>query len=149
MSHLDNDIRFNATDEFARRLILRVVDESTQESRMAVLMLLREFMMHPENNRYGYDYQINDSSDLTPLDEAQLEPANAFIPDNVIVNLVSAIYENVDAGWYGFNAEIAGDYFGDTPYPRYAVEQLGYPVTTIPDGNQFAPGYNLAPEENV
>jgi hypothetical protein len=52
-------------------------------------MLLRDFMMRPENNRYKYDYQVNKTSDVTPVDEEMLEPVNAYIPDNAIVNLIS------------------------------------------------------------
>ena len=53
MGRLDNSIRFNENDAFPRRLIVRVVDESTAQDRMAVLMLLCAFMMRPENNRYS------------------------------------------------------------------------------------------------
>jgi hypothetical protein len=147
MSRLNNDICFNANDAFPRRLIIRVIDDSTPDDRMAVLMLFRNFMMRPEHNRYGYDYVVNASSDLTPHDEAELEPANAFIPDNSIVNLIDAIYENVDAGWYAHNQEMATEFFGDMPYPLYAIEQLGYPDSTEIGGGQFAPGFNLPPAE--
>ena len=147
MGRLDNSIHFNENDAFPRRLIVRVVDESTAQDRMAVLMLLCAFMMRPENNRYSYEYQVNETSDLTPQDPAELEPANAYIPDNSIVNLITAVYENVDDGWYAHNQETATEYFADAPYPRYAVEQLGYPDATIPDGNQFAPGFNPAQNE--
>jgi len=148
MSRLNNDLRTNDLDTFPRRLIIRVVDESTNQSRMAILMLLRDFMMRPEHNRYGNTYQVNESSDLTPLNANDLEPANAYIPDNTIVNLIEAIYENVDAGWYGFNRENASDFFADTPYPRYAIEQLGYPNITVDvNANEFAPGFNPPPAE--
>ena len=133
---------FNENDAFPRRLIVRVVDESTAQDRMAVLMLLRDFMMRPENNRYGYEYQVNETSDLTPQDAAALEPANAYIPDNSIVNLITAMYENVDDGWFAHNQETATEYFADAPYPRYAVEQLGYPDAVVPGENQFAAGFN-------
>ena len=46
-----------------------------------MLMLLRDFMMHPENNRYKYDYQVNKTSDVTPVDEEMLEPVNAYSVD--------------------------------------------------------------------
>ena len=65
VGRLDNSIRFNENDAFPRRLIVRVVDESTAQDRMAVLMLLRDFMMRPENNRYGYEYQVNETSDAS------------------------------------------------------------------------------------
>jgi len=98
MGCLDNSICFNENDAFPRHLIVRVVDESTAQDRMAVLMLLCAFMMCPENNRYSYEYQVNKTSDLTPQDPTEFEPANAYIPDNSIVNLITAVYENVDDG---------------------------------------------------
>jgi len=147
MSRLNNDICFNANDAFPRRLIVRVVEESTPEDRMAILMLLCNFMMHPEHNRYGYEYIVSESSDLTPHNTNELEPANAFIPDNSIVNLIDAIYENVDDGWYAHNEETALEFFGDMPYPRYAIDQLGYPDGNVNDGGQFAAGFNPPPAE--
>jgi hypothetical protein len=123
----DNTLLFNANDPYPRRLIIRTVDESNHETRRAMLMLLRDFMMRPENNRYRYDYQVNETSDVTPLDEETLEPVNAYIPDNAIVNLITAVYETGDDTWYANNREIANDYFADPPYPHYAIDQLGYP----------------------
>jgi hypothetical protein len=51
-SRQDNSVRFNGNDSFPRRLIVRAVDESTVESRKAILMVCREFMMRPEHNRH-------------------------------------------------------------------------------------------------
>ena len=84
--HCDNTLLFNSADGYPHHLILCVVDESTHESRMGILMILQEFMMKPENNRYSYEYIINKTSDLTPANEQQLEPANAYILDYSIVN---------------------------------------------------------------
>jgi hypothetical protein len=142
MGRMNNSFRLNAIDAYPRRLIVRVVDDSTPETRRSMLMLLRDFMMRPENNRYHYEYQVNESSDVTPHDEEMLEPANAYIPDISIVNLITAVYETGDENWYANNLEIAADYFGDMPYPRYAIDQLGYP-----DHNQFAPGFNPPNDE--
>ena len=105
-------------------------------------MKFRDFMMRPENNRYQYDYQVNEASDITPHDSEMLEPVNAFIPDNAIVNLIMAVYENGDETWYTNNREIANDYFDIEPYPQYAIEQLGYPAGIHGGNNAFAPGFN-------
>ena len=48
--HHDHTLLFNSTDGYPCHLILRVVDESTHESCMGILMILQEFMMRPENN---------------------------------------------------------------------------------------------------
>ena len=142
MSRLDNTLCFNANDPYPHRLIVCIIDESTLESRRAILMLLWDFMIWPENNRYHYDYQVNETSNVMPHDPEMLEPVNAYIPDNAIVNLIMAVYETGDETWYATNCEIANDYFDDMPYLRYAIEQLGYPDNIGHANNQFAPGFN-------
>ena len=128
-SHYENTLLFNSADGYPCRLILRVMDESTHESCMGILMILRMFMMKPENNWYLYEYIINETSNLTPANEQQLEPANAYIPDYSIVNIIMAIFETANINWYINNIKIANDYFADQPYPRSAIDQLGFPET--------------------
>ena len=137
--HHNNMLLFNSADGYPHHLILRVVDESTHESCMGILMILQEFMMKPENNRYLYEYIINKTSNLTPANEQQLEPANAYIPDYSIVNVIMAIFETDDVNWYVGNIEIANDNFADQLYPRSAIDQLGFPET----GGEFYLGFNL------
>jgi hypothetical protein len=136
---LDNSLLTNGIDGYPRRLIVRVVDESTHESRTAILMVLRQFMMRPENNRYSYEYAVNEASDLTPADEDMLEPVNAYIPDYSIVNIITAVFETADTHWYENNIEIANDYFADQPYPRSAIDQLGFPETQGAFQRDFIP----------
>ena len=101
-------------------------------------MILQEFMMKPENNRYSYEYIINKTSDLTLANEQQLEPANAYILDYSIINIIMAIFKTANENWYIDNIEIANDYFADQPYPCSAIDQLGFPET----GGAFHPGFN-------
>jgi hypothetical protein len=105
-------------------------------------MLFRDFMMRPENNRFGYEYVVDNTSDVTPLSDDMLEPVNAYIPDSSIVNVILAVYENDDKTWYSRNVDIAADYFGDMPYPRYAIDMLGYPDSNAVGTGAFAPGFN-------
>lgn len=142
ISRTDNSVLFNANDSYPRRLIVRTIDESTPESRRAILMLFRDFMMRPENNRFGYEYVVDNTSDVTPLSDDMLEPVNAYIPDSSIVNVILAVYENDDKTWYSRNVDIAADYFGDMPYPRYAIDMLGYPDSNEVGTGAFAPGFN-------
>ena len=130
---------FNSADGYPCHLILRVVDESTHESHMEILMILQEFMMKPENNQYSYEYIVNKTSNLTPTTEQQLEPTNAYIPDYSIMNIIMAIFETANVNWYINNIEITSDYFADQPYPHSAVDQLGFPET----GSEFHAGFNL------
>ena len=137
--HHDNMLLFNSADGYPHHLILCVVDESTHKSHMGILMILREFMMRPENNWYSYEYIINKTSDLTLANEQQLEPANAYILDYSVINIIMAIFETADENWYIDNIEITNDYFVDQPYPCSAIDQLGFPET----GSAFHPGFNL------
>lgn len=139
---LDNMLLFNAIDGYPRRLIIRVVNDSTHETRTAMLMVLRQFMIRPENNRYSYDYQVNSTSDLTPAHEEMLEPMNAYIPDYSIVNIIMAVFETADETWFENNTEIANDYFADQPFPRYAIDQLGFPDSVIPENDTVTAGFH-------
>ena len=132
----NNTLLFNSIDGYPCCLILHVVDESTHKSHIGILMILWEFMMKPENNWYLYEYIINKTSDLTPANKQQLEPANAYIPDYSIINIIMAILETANENWYINNIEIANDYFADQPYPHSAIDQLGFPET----GGAFHPG---------
>jgi hypothetical protein len=143
ISRTNNDIQYNRNDSYPRRMIVRTVDESTTETRTAMLMKFREYMMRPEHNRFSYDYVVNEHSDMTPLTPHLLEPVNAYIPDTPIVNIIKAIYEIEDDTWYDNNRDIAGDFFPDRPFPRYAVEILGFPDNGYDsDKNPIAPGFN-------
>jgi hypothetical protein len=44
---------------------------------------------------------VNETGDVTPVDKEMLEPVNAYIPDNAIVNLITAVYKTGDeTSWY-------------------------------------------------
>jgi len=148
VSQANNGIMFNAQDSYPRKIFIRVVNESTPESRRSVLMILRDFMMRPENNRFNYEYTVDDSSDLTPHDEQAYETADHYIQDNVIVNLVGGIFEETGPNWYGENQEEADKWFEGPVYPNYAVETLGYPNNNQGSGQagQYAPGFHPANE---
>ena len=149
ISRTNNDIQNNRNDSYPRRLIVRTVDESTTETRMGVLMKFREYMMRPEHNRFNYDYVVNEHSDMTPLNPDLLEPVNAYVPDTSIVNIIKGIYEIEDNTWYENNREIASDFFPDRPFPRYAVEILGFPDNGYDsDNNAIASGFN-PPHESL
>jgi hypothetical protein len=125
-------------------MIVHTVDESTTESRMAILAnVILGIHDATGDNRFGYEYLVNEHSDLTPLNPTLLEPVNAYIPDTSIVNLITTIYEIDDDTWYANNRDIANDFFADRPYPMmYAVEMLGYPERGNDDNNELAPGFN-------
>ena len=102
-------------------------------------MILREFIMRPNNNRYSYEYIINKTSDLTLANKEQLKPINAYIPDYSIMNIIVAIFETADKNWYINNIKIANDYFADQPYPHSEIDQFGFPETS----SAFHPAFNL------
>ena len=138
-SCLDNTLLFNDIDGYPCCLIVHVVDESTHRTcTMIFLMVLHQFMMRPENNRYLYEYLVNKISDLTPADEEKLEPINALIPNYLIINIIMAMFETANEHWYQNNMEIMNDYFADQLYPHSAIDQLGFPETH----GAFQPGFN-------
>lgn len=124
----DNDAQTNDVDGFPRKVLIRLVEESTPESRTEMLEIIQEYMSHTENNKYGYEYIINDSSDLTPENDDDLETADNYLQDQTIVDFIESVYESTDTNWFESNQEEAMTYFSE-PYPMNAVEELGYPAT--------------------
>jgi len=80
---------------------------STSESRLAILQAFKAFLNLPENNKFGYDYVVNDASDLTPPDETDQEPMDHYIQDDMIMNIIDMVYENTDQSWYSTDEENA------------------------------------------
>jgi hypothetical protein len=128
VSQADNSVLNNARDRFARRAIVRIVTNSTPESRLEILNKFKAFLNLPENNKYGYDYIVNETSDLTPLDTDNLEPLDHYVQNDMIVNIIVNIYENADQTWYRNNTESALDFFSGPTFPQWASDQLGYPT---------------------
>jgi hypothetical protein len=83
-------------------------------------------MEHPENNKFGYAYVVDDDSDLTPPDD-QLEPMDAHLLDHQLLNFMQQTLEGADESFYYNNADIAKDFFGGPIFPQCAVDALGYP----------------------
>ena len=137
----NNGLLTNALNSYPRWAIVRIVDTSTHESRLAILSAIRTKLMHPENNKFGYDYVVNSASDLTPPDE-DLEPMNAYIQDDVIVNIILNIYDSTDQSWYQNNSASALDFFSGPTFPQYAIDTLGYPPEGI-EQNGFARGFQM------
>ena len=124
ISQNDNNILTNTRDNYPRRAIVRLVETSTHESRLAILNAFKAFLSLPENNKFGYNYVVNDTSDLTPSNTEDLEAMDHYIQDDMIVNIIDIVYEDMDVTWYDNNRE--------------GITRGGY-----------AAGFNLAAEGNV
>ena len=144
VSQDDNTVLSNVRDGYPRRAIVRLVDTSSHESRLLVLNALRAFLMLPENNKFGYEYVVNDTLDLTPDNTEALEPMDAYIQDDTIVTIIVNVYEYADQNWYNNNRMNALDFFSGPTFPQYAIDTLGYPPEGIGQ-NGIAPGFNMAP----
>jgi hypothetical protein len=149
ISKENTDTMKNSKDTYARRCIVRVVqddDDSTHTSRLAILRALRAFLIRPENNQFDYEYVVNDASDLTPPVEDDLEPMDHFLHDSVIVNLISTVFDDTANGWYAENPDSALDFFSGPTFPAYAVDTLGYPAGGI-NANGMSAHFHL-PDNN-
>jgi hypothetical protein len=85
-------------------------------------------MERTENNQFGYQYLVGPDSDLTPPDEALLEPMSSYLLDEQLVELMEQILEGAGPQWYSVNQDIANDYFSGPTYPQAAIDSLGYPA---------------------
>jgi hypothetical protein len=153
-----NEKAFNAVDRYPRILYIRCNPDSTHESRIEGLQFFKnvsdclhpclskyyattmsshnlfdfnlsiQFMERTENNQFGYQYLVGPDSDLTPPDEALLEPMSSYLLDEQLVELMEQILEGAGPQWYSANQDIANDYFSGPTYPQAAIDSLGYPA---------------------
>jgi hypothetical protein len=148
ISKMNNNVLTNTRDNYPRRVIVRLVETSTSESRLAILQAFRTFFNLPENNKFGYDYVVNDASDLTPADEADHEAMDDYIQDDMIVNIIDMVYEKTDQSWYSTDTENALAFFSGPTFPQWAIDKLGYPEEGIAHGG-VAAGFNMPAENRV
>jgi hypothetical protein len=98
--------------------------------------------MLPGNNKYGYDYVVNEGSDLMPPNAGDLESLDNYVQDDMIVTLIMNVYENTDQTWYNNNHESVSNFFSGPTFPQYAVDQLGFPPMVMNE-NGIAVGFNI------
>ena len=130
----------NAKNSYTRRCIVRLTDESTHASRLAILHALQGFLVHPSRNLFNYQYIVDDASDLTPNSNA-LQPMDHFLQDRDIVKLMEETLEDTGIGWYAENSDCALDFFSGPTFPQDAIGRLGYPAGGI-DVNGYAATFN-------
>lgn len=125
-----NEYEVNRKDQFARKIYVRILNEgetSTPEGRQTMLEKIQDCCMDPKNNRYNYEYVIDERSDLTPSKREDYVTADSYILDYVICNIIEGIYQGVDKNWYSNNKELAQQYWQGPSYPQLACDNFGYP----------------------
>jgi hypothetical protein len=120
----------NDRDGFARKVAIRDCGDepSTHEERMRIMHMIREFCMEPKNNRYNYEYIVDDSSDLTPDNVEDYSRPDAYLQNITIFNIIEGLYADFGTNWYHDNQELAKQYWTPPLYPDIAVNELGYPT---------------------
>ncbi len=146
-SVLVNDFMTNGKDAFPRKVAVRCLDgeESTPDSRRHMLERIRDFCMREENNRYHYDYIIDEASDLTPEHEQDYQRCDAYIQNSVIMNIIEGMYEDAGAEWYKQHTNDADVFFTGPIYPDAAIASLGYPAPTAGDTGAHSASFNAPP----
>jgi hypothetical protein len=131
----------NIKNTYARRCIIRLVDDSTHSSRLTILRTLQAFLVHPSRNTYNYQYIVDDASDLTPTSDDDLRAMDHFLHDAVIVSLMVKTLEDTGVDWFAENSNCALDFFSGPTFPPEAIGRLGYPAggTTV---NGFVATFN-------
>jgi hypothetical protein len=138
----NNSVLLNVKNTYARRCIVRLVEnDSTHSSRLAILLLLQAYLVHPTRNTFNYRYIVDDSSDLTPPSDDDLQAMDHFLHDGVVVYLMEHTLENTGIRWYEENSDSALDYFSGPTFPPEAIGKLGYPTSGIVV-NGFAAAFN-------
>jgi hypothetical protein len=131
ISQSDNNILTNTRNNYPHRAIVCLIETSTHESCLAILNAFKAFLSLPENNKFGYDYIVNDTSNLLPSNTKDLEVMDHYIQDDMIVNIIDIVYEDTNVIWYDNNRDSALTLFSGPTFPQWAIKKLGYPVEGI------------------
>lgn len=148
-----NEFLVNTKDQYPRKVMVRVLEpdeESTVQGRQKTLHHIRNFCMVPSNNRFSYDYIVDDESDLTPEIDIHRARCDSYLQDFIICNLIKGLYDKVDKEWYTNNEETAHYYWSGPDYPEIALNELGYPRVDRQqaDSGAFVTTYNSVAESN-
>lgn len=143
----NDEFMTNMKDQYPRKVMVRVLEpdeQSTPAGRQLSLQHIKNFCMTPSNNRFSYEYIIDESSDLTPEKYDHYARCDSYLQDFVICNLVKGLYDDAGPAWYEVNNETARMYWSGPDYPDIACNELGYPRSAVPGGNgkAFASTYN-------
>jgi hypothetical protein len=129
-SLMENLALKNTNNDYNRRSFPRITSVQDRPTRAAGQAVLHAILVHPDNNRYNSIFSATEEDDYTVVphrfpDEVLLDAA--------IVDLIYAMYDNVDNEWFDRFPELARTFFSPTkPFPRCAIIRLGYPELFLP-----------------
>jgi hypothetical protein len=95
-----------------------------------------------ENNRYNIPYVINELSDIT---ESVLPTVDEWVLDYQVIDIITALYNNVTTTWAQHNRNDAACFFTGPPFCQAAILNLGYinepsPMNESDDSNEDGTG---------
>lgn len=140
----------NQNNDYNRRSFIRITSEQNRETRSEGQQILKAILMHPDNNRYGSVFSAEDEDDYTVFPHRY---PDEVLLDATIVDVIYAMYDNVDNQWYSRFPDLARSFF--TPnrqFPRCAVVRLGYPEENeliVPVGGANAGNGNAEDNEEL
>ena len=140
-----NITMLNRNNAYPRKIYIIMLDDNNPESRLSVMKAACKILNAPENNRYDIPYIINESSDIT---EEVLPKVDEWVLDNQVVDLITALYNNVTTNWAQNNRIDADFFFTGPPFCQPAVENLGY-INPVSNGNDAGSGNDENSGENI
>ena len=120
----------NNRNTYQRKVYIRLLDsgEDNDETRLAGLNVIKDFLSLECNNKYQTEVFIQDPGwDITPPGET-LPKSDMYIEYNDIVKMINDMFPNVDHTWAAANMEAAMCFFHENHIPTLAIADLGFPV---------------------
>lgn len=124
----------NVKNSYHRKFFVRVLDENetSAESRLECLKIIKRFLEQRENNRYGTAVHIQMPGwDLTPPEPSPLPKLDNYLQYGEIVKLIKDLFDNVDGTWAANNMESAMCFFTEGHIPFAAMADLGFPADSV------------------
>ena len=142
LSSSSNESMSNESNSYPRKIYIIMMEENTQKARFTVMETACKILNARENNRYNIPYVINELSDIT---ESVLPTVDEWVLDYQVIDIITALYNNVTTTWAQHNRNNAACFFTGPPFCQAAILNLGYinepsPMNESDDSNEDGTG---------
>ena len=123
----------NGKGKYQRRAFIRVLDEGEagDDSRLAALRVIKEFLEQYNNNKYGTPVFILEPGWNITASLTELPKADHYLQYLEIVKIIKKMFDGVDNTWATENPAAAECYFTEGHIPFQAVHDLGFPESKV------------------
>jgi hypothetical protein len=123
----------NGKGKYQRRALIRVLDDGEEgdDSRLAALKVVKEFLEQYHNNKYGTPVFVLEPGWNMTASLTELPKTDHYLQYSEIVKIIKKIFDGVNNTWATDNPTAAECYFTAGHIPFQAMHDLGFPESKV------------------